>query len=59
MPCCVVEVPLGASAERNTWMKQPEKNDYQQLHTVYLGSGTLDKIVFFTMYTTVDKACVE
>ena len=40
-------------------MKQPEKNDYQQLQTVFLGSGTLDKIVFFTMYATVDKVCVE
>ena len=56
---CVVDVLPGALTERNTWMKQPEKNDYQQLQTVFLGSGTLDKIVFFTMYTTVDEVCVE
>ena len=40
-------------------MKQPDKDDYQQLQTVFLGSGMLDKIVFFTMYTTVDEVCVE
>ena len=27
-------------------MTQAGKNDYQQLETVYLSSGTLDKIVF-------------
>ena len=40
-------------------MKPPEKNDYQQLQTVFLGSGTLDKLLFLNMYTTVDKECVE
>ena len=31
------------------------KNDYQQLQSVYVCSGTLDKIVIFTMYATMDK----
>ena len=30
-------------------MTQAGKNDHQQLETVYLSSGTLDKIVFFTL----------
>ena len=55
---CAVEVLPGASTERNTWIKQPERNDYQQLQTVSLGSVTLDKIVFFTIHMTVDEVCV-
>ena len=40
-------------------MTQAGKNDYQQLKTVYLRSGTLDKIVFFTMFCTMDKVYVR
>ena len=31
-------------------MTQAEKNDYQQLETVYLSPGTLDKIVFLVLW---------
>ena len=55
---CALQVPPGASAERNTWMEQADKNDYRQLQTVYLSSGTLDKIVFFAMYATMDKVYI-
>ena len=40
-------------------MTQTGKNDYQQLETVYLSSGTLDKIVFYTMYCNMDKVYVQ
>ena len=53
---CVVEVLPGASTERNTWMKQPEKNDYQQFFWVQV---RWTKLYFFIMYTTVDEVCVE
>ena len=55
---CNLQNPLGARTDWNAWMTQAGRNDYQQLETVYLSSGTLDKIVFFTMCATVHKVYV-
>ena len=39
-------------------MTQVGKNDYQQLESVYPSSGTLDKIIIFTVCATVNKVYV-